>query len=227
MRKFAYLAATALMLVGVGTARAQVMVIDNSNIAQSITNTTNEINQLQSQLQQLQAQYNMFRNVPNVATGMLQGFNGGTMQNPLPTVSQAAGQIAGAGNTLNSYGQQFASMNQYTATGSDPVGTSLQQRTASLANIQGIAAQNLDSINERLNNLDQMKDELSNATDITQISAINGRIAVENQAIQAQAAAAQNLQMMAQAQMANQQVQEEEAGRADELKAAAWWKQGN
>lgn len=220
MKVYGLVALVSLSIVGLHEARAQVAVFDDQSIAQSVTNTTNEIKQMVSELQQLQAEYTLLQNVPNVATGMFTNFNSANLQNPLPTVSQAAGQITGTANTLNSYGQQFASLNKYSASGNDPVAQSYTQRTTSLANIQGVAAQNLDSINQRLANLDEMKQELSNAKDITQISAINGRIAVENHAIQAQAAAAQNLQMMAQAQMQNQMLQDQEAARQEEVNAA-------
>ena len=45
-----------------------------------------------------------------------------------------------------------------------------------------------------------MQEELQGATDIKQVEAINGRIAIEGNAIQAQQAQAQNLQAMAAAQ---------------------------
>lgn len=220
MKAYSLVAVGWFSLIGADAARAQVAVFDNASISQSVTNTTNEINQMVNELKQLQAQYQLLQNIPNVATGMMTNFSNANIQNPLPTVSQATGQITGATNTLNSYGQQFASLNRYSVTGTDPVAQSYTQRTTSLANIQGVAAQNLDSINQRLANLDEMKQDLSNAKDITEVSAINGRIAVENQAIQAQAAAAQNLQMMAQAQMQNQALQDQEAARQEEVNAA-------
>ncbi|CUW48763.1 MULTISPECIES: type IV secretion system protein [Acetobacteraceae] len=223
MKAYSLVAVVWFSLIGADAARAQVAVFDNASIAQSVTNTTNEINQMMDELKQLQAQYQLLQNIPNVATGMLTTFNSVNLQNPLPTVTQATGQITGATNTLNSYGQSFMSLNRYSATGTDPVAQSYQQRETSLANIQGIAAQNLDSINQRLASLDEMKQELSNAKDITQVSTINGRIAVENQAIQAQAAAAQNLQTLSMAQIRNQELQEQEAARKDDEATAAYF----
>lgn len=227
MRKLVWLVMTVSLVFGVRSARAQIMVMDQGNIAQSITNTTREVSQLTSQLRQLQAQYEMFRNVPRVFRGVFQDFDAAILRNPLPVYEDAASRIAGmVEGTANRYSRIFYEQNRYAVTGPDPVGRSLAQRTDSFANIQGIAAQNLDSIHQRLDRLEEMEGELAAASDVTQVAAINGRIAIENQAIQAQAAAAQNLQMMAQAQMENQRIQEREAARVDENNAASWWKRG-
>lgn len=221
MKKYVLLPAIFLSFVDMNIAHAQVSVVDQGDIAQSITNTTREVDQAINQLNQLKQQYQLLQNIPNVATGMMQGLNSGYIQNPLPSVEQATSEISGVGNTLNSYGQNFYNQNnQYAPIGSDPVANGMTQRATSLANIQGIAANNLESINERLNDLSEMKETLSGATDITQVSAINGRIQAENQAIQAQSAAAQNLQTMAQAQIAQQELQQQEWARQDDLKAA-------
>jgi type IV secretion system protein VirB5 len=63
-----------------------------------------------------------------------------------------------------------------------------------------MAATNLSSIEQRLANLGAMQLELQSATDIKQVTAINGRIAIESNAIQGQQAQAQNLQALAAAQ---------------------------
>jgi type IV secretion system protein VirB5 len=52
--------------------------------------------------------------------------------------------------------------------------------------------------------------DLNSATSITQVSAINGRIAAESQFVQGQQAQAANLQVLASEQQASQQQQERE-----------------
>jgi hypothetical protein len=63
-----------------------------------------------------------------------------------------------------------------------------------------MAAANLASIEQRQANLNAMQTELQNAPDIKQVTAINGRIAIESNAIQGQQAQAANLAAMASAQ---------------------------
>ena len=149
---------------------------------------------------QLEQTYRMFTNPTNI-TGMLPALNQPSLQNPMPAASAMPGQIAGSGNTLTSQGQTFFNLNHvYTATGSDPQATLLNRSAISMANILGIAAANLASIEQRQANLTTMQAELQAATDIKQVTAINGRIAIESNAIQGQQAQAQNLQAMVAAQ---------------------------
>ncbi|OOL19959.1 hypothetical protein AL01_03215 [Bombella intestini] len=218
-----------VLTVNVRSARAQIMVMDNGSITQSIANTAREVAQLTQQYNEMVDQYKMFTHVPDVFNGMLSDFKRQILQHPLPDVGNIVDQITADTGKVSEYGQRFAGLNRYVVSDQDkdPISQFLRQGTASLANIRGLAMQNLTSLDERLNKLDEMQETLSDATDITQISAINGRIAVESQAVQAQLATAQNLQMLSQAQMANQQLQERAEGRADELKAADWWKKGH
>jgi hypothetical protein len=190
-------------------AYAQLAVYDGANFSNTLREASTalrELAQLQAQLQQLQQTYTMFTNPTNI-TGMLPVLNSSFLQNPMPAASAVPGAIAGSQGTLTSAGQTFYGMNHiYTATGTDPLATNLNRFAVSTANIQGIAATNLVSIEQRLANLATMQLELQNATDIKQVAAINGRIAIESNAIQGQQAQAQNLQALAAAQaQANQQ----------------------
>jgi conjugal transfer/entry exclusion protein len=184
-------------------------VFDNSNVLQSIqavATAARELAQLQAQLQQMRQQYQMFTNPTNV-TGMFPTLNAPSLQNPMPAASAMPGQIAGAANTLSSLGQTFYTLNHvFAATGTDPQATLLNRSAIATANIQGMATANLASIEQRQANLTAMQTELQNATDIKQVEAINGRIAIESNAIQGQQAQAQNLAALASAQaQANQQ----------------------
>ena len=184
-------------------------VYDNSNFLQSIqavATAARELAQLQAQLQQMRQQYQMFTNPTNV-TGMFPALNAPSLQNPMPATSAIPGQIAGAANTLSGLGQTFYTLNHvFTATGTDQQATLLNRSAIATANIQGIATANLASIEQRQAHLNAMQTELQNATDIKQVEAINGRIAIESNAIQGQQAQAQNLAALASAQaQANQQ----------------------
>ena len=184
-------------------ARAQMAVFDAGNFANTlreVETAANQLTQLNAQLQQMKQQNQMFTNPTNI-TGMFPALNAPSLQNSMPAASAMPGQIVGSANALSGPGQTFYSLNHiFTATGTDPQAALLNRSSISTANIQGIAAANLASIEQRQANLNAMQMELQNATDIKQVDAINGRIAIESNAIQGQQAQAQNLVAMASAQ---------------------------
>ena len=199
-------------------------VYDNLNFlqaVQAVATAAKELAQLQSQLQQLQQTYRMFTSPTNV-TGMLPTLNTPFLQNPMPATTTIPGQIAGAANAVSASGQAFYNLNHvFTASGTDPQANLLTRSAMSIANIQGIAVANLASIEQRLTGLNEMQTELQNATDIKQVDAINGRIAIESNAIQGQQAQAQNLSALAAAQaQANQQATLESIRQGHEAAAA-------
>jgi type IV secretion system protein VirB5 len=168
----------------------------------------NQLNQLRQTYQQLAAMQTMFTNSSNV-TGMFPSLDSSFLQNPMPSAGTMPGQVYGSPGTMSSNAQTFYNLNHtYTATGSDAQAAYLNRAPVSVANIMGIAATNLQSIEQRLANLTMMQTELQSAADIKQVAAINGRIAIESNAIQGQQAQAENLVAMANAQaQADQQSQ--------------------
>jgi type IV secretion system protein VirB5 len=195
-------AVVACMTFGPG-AHAQMAVFDAGNFANTlreVQTAASQLAQLNAQLQQMRQQYQMFTSPSNI-TGMLPALNAPSLQNPMPAASSMPGQIVGSANSLSSLGQTFYQLNHvFTATGTDPQANLLNRSSISTANIQGIAAANLASIEQRQASLNDMQTELQNATDIKQVNAINGRIAIESNAIQGQQAQAQNLGALASAQ---------------------------
>jgi type IV secretion system protein VirB5 len=195
-------AVVACMIFGPG-AQAQMAVFDAGNFANTlreVQTAASQLAQLNAQLQQMRQQYQMFTSPSNI-TGMLPALNAPSLQNPMPAASSMPGRIVGSANSLSSLGQTFYQMNHvFTATGTDPQANLLNRSSISTANIQGIAAANLASIEQRQASLNDMQTELQNATDIKQVNAINGRIAIESNAIQGQQAQAQNLGALASAQ---------------------------
>jgi len=216
-------AVVACMTFGLG-ARAQMAVFDASNFANTLREVqteANQLTQLNAQLQQMRQQYQMFTNPSNI-TGMLPALNAPSLQNSMPAASSMPGQVVGSANGLSSLGQTFYKLNHvFTATGTDPQANLLNRSSISTANIQGIAAANLASIEQRQGNLNEMQAELENATDIKQVTAINGRIAIESNAIQGQQAQAQNLAALASAQaQADQQAAQQSIRQGHEQAAA-------
>jgi len=204
MKKALLTAAAVVACITFGPgAHAQMAVFDASNFANTlreVQTAANQLTQLNAQLQQMRQQYQMFTNPSNI-TGMLPALNAPSLQNSMPAASSMPGQVVGSANALSSLGQTFYKLNHvFTATGTDPQANLLNRSSISTANIQGIAAANLASIEQRQANLNAMQTELQNATDIKQVEAINGRIAIESNAIQGQQAQAQNLAALASAQ---------------------------
>jgi hypothetical protein len=216
-------AVVACMTFGPG-AHAQMAVFDASNFANTlreVQTAANQLTQLNAQLQQMRQQYQMFTSPSNI-TGMLPALNAPSLQNPMPAASSMPGQIVGSTSSLSSQGQTFYQLNHvFTATGTDPQANLLNRSSISTANIQGIAAANLASIEQRQASLNDMQMDLQNATDIKQVNAINGRIAIESNAIQGQQAQAQNLATLASAQaQADQQAAQQSIRQGHEQAAA-------
>jgi hypothetical protein len=224
MRKSYALAAALAAILSAGAAHGQIAVFDGANVAQTIqavSTAAKELTQLQMQLQQLEQTYRMFTSPSNI-TRMLPQLNTGFLQNPVPQANQMPNLTMGTANGMSAAAQAFYNQNHaYTATGSDPLAQTLNRSAIAIANIQGIAATNLASIEQRLATLTAMQQQLQGATDIKQVAAINGRIAIEASAIQGQQAQAANLQALASAQIAAQQQQQLQQIRQNHEQAAA------
>ena len=198
-------------------AHAQMAVFDASNFGNTLNTVQNGLNQLavlnqelaqvRGTLQQVTAMQAMFTHPSNV-TGMFPGLNSSFLQNPMPPAGAMPAQMFGSG-AISANAQAFYNLNHvFVATGNDAQAAYLNRAPVTTANIQGMAATNLQAIEQRLANLTAMQAELQGAADIKQVAAINGRIAIEANAIQGQQAQAQNLLTLATAQaQAEQQAQ--------------------
>lgn len=193
-------------------ANAQVAVVDAANLAQNVQTAAQAIvavEQLKAQLSQLQQTYQMFTNPTNIL-GMATGMENSAVENPMPLANSLSGlvggQSAGSAAATTFYNQNHV----YTAPAGTPGSAQLNENGQGIANIEGIASTNLSAIEQRLQVLPDLEADLNTATSITQVSAINGRIAAESQFVQGQQAQAANLQVMANEQQASQQQQERE-----------------
>jgi type IV secretion system protein VirB5 len=190
-----------------------VPVIDGANLAQNITTAAQEViavEQLKSQLQQLENTYTMFTNPTNIL-GMATGMENQAIENPMPTANALAGLVGGQTSATGSASTFYQQNHIYSPTDGTVQSAQLNANAESIANIQGIATTNLSAIQQRLQQLPELESDLQTATSITQVSAINGRIAAESQFVQSQQAQASNLQVLAAEQEASQQQQLQEA----------------
>jgi hypothetical protein len=214
---------TVLTGTSVVPAAAQMAVIDGSNLAQTTLaaqRALSELQQLTAQYNQLVATYQMLTN-PTDIVSMASGLSAPTLQNPLPATTLLNGLVGGQ-TAVTGAGVQFYNQSHiYTPTDGSVASTQLIASANSIANLQGIASTNLQSIQQRLALLPALEAALSGATSITQVNAINGRIAVEANYVQAQQAQAQNLAILASQREASarQQAQEEHAREANAIAA--------
>ncbi len=212
------------------TAQAQMAVIDSANLAQtSLTaaRAMSQLRQLVAQYNQLAATYRMFTS-PTDVTVLAPGLGTGFVQNPVPATNLLNGLIDGD-SAATGAGVQFYNQNHvYTPTDGTASSKALIANGNAIANLEGIAATNLQSVERRLAQLPGLEADLSAATSITQVNAIDGRIALEANYVQAQQVQAQNLALLAREQEASGRQQEKERfvrdmanGETDMMAAAA------
>jgi type IV secretion system protein VirB5 len=223
MKKFLF-AFTVLssVLVAAPNAHAQMAVIDAANLAQNLQTAAQSIaavEQLRAQLSQLENTYTMFTNPTNIL-GMATGMENSAVENPMPLTNSLTGLVGGQTSGGSAATTYYNQNHIYTAPAGTPNSTQLNQNAVGIANIEGIASTNLSAIQERLQELPNLEADLNSATSITQVSAINGRIATESQFVQAQQAQAANLQVLASEQQASQQQQEREQFNQDQTNLA-------
>ena len=220
--------AFALAALCTPSANAQMAVIDHANLAQ----TTLEASRALSQLQQLIAQYNQLvatyqmLTTPTNILGMATGLSVPSLQNPLPATTLLPGMLSGQ-TAVSGAGATFYNQSHiYTPTDGTVASTQLIAGANAIANLQGVASTNLQSIQQRLALLSGLATALSGATSITQVDAINGRIALESNYVQAQQAQAQNLMVLAAEQEASQRQQAQEEHAREARAIAAQYKAG-
>jgi hypothetical protein len=224
MRKFLF-AHTVLgtCLIFAPDARAQMAVIDGANLTQNVQTAAQAIlavEQLKKQLTQLQQTYQMFTNptdIMNMATGM----ENQTLENPMPAANALTGLVGGQTAPSGAAQTYYDQNHVYSPTDGSAASNQLNANATAISNIQGMAATNLSAIEQRLQQLPDLESDLNSATSITQVTAINGRIATESQFVQCQQAQAANLQVLAseQSQSQGQQVEEEHSQESSTLAA--------
>lgn len=233
MRRHLLAAAAIAGLVGLSApARAQLAVADANgelSLVQQVAVAGKQLVQLQQQYSELvstynqvTAQYNMltqFANPNGVATELEQPF----LQNPLPNISTLPGTLTGgSGLGGTPYGQTFYNANQYSAPVTNyPGGALMGTQQTAIASIQGTAAQNLESLQERIAGLTDLQTQLNSATTIQQVASINARISAENTYVSSQQAQATNLSTITTAQVAAQEQARQQLFNADAAKTAA------
>ena len=193
-------------------AAAQMAVIDSANLGQNIQTAAQSViavEQLKAQLMQLEQTYQMFTTPTNIL-GMAAGMENQSIENPMPMANAMAGLVGGSTAPSGAAASYYDQNHIYAPTDGSTASAQLTANGNAIANIEGIASTNLASIQQRMQELPNLESDLNVATSITQVDAVNGRIAAESQFVQAQQAQAQNLQVLASEQALSQQQQQKE-----------------
>ncbi len=230
LRTVAAPAALLAMLTCAVGARAQVAVTDTvlgDNSGQTATNTSKTATATQNT-------YAVFTESQSTTTQQFQDGDTGTDLNPMPdstTVMNDLKYSLTAPETTSDSNANTIYQNNYgnTDTGQqnmDPEAIALRNIVYTAANIQGMAIDNLKALQDRLNELTTMNGALASAKNITEIAAINGRIAVEALAVQAQQAQAANLTALATAQSELDITNREQAARQEHQNTISLFQSG-
>ena len=176
------------VLVGVAVplaARAQVPVIDGTAIAQLI----NQLREAEQQYNELVQSYDQLRGTYQALTGMVnpnqwaQQLEQPFLQDPLPDTNIIPSLLDGLsppselGGNLANLAQQYLGQNQvYQPQGQDFQATQLRDAANSTAEMEAVATQNLQSLQQREADLTQLQDQLSSAGTIQQVASIQARL---------------------------------------------------
>jgi len=208
---------------------AQIAVIDAANLAQNFQTAAQSViavEQLKAQLTQLEQTYEMFTD-PTDILNMAAGLESQTLENPMPLTVGMPGLVGGTMAESGAASTYYSENHVYSPTDGSPEGIRLNENAQAIANLEGVASTNLAAIQQRLGQLPELESDLNGATSITQVDAINGRIAAESQFVQAQQAQATNLQVLAteqsqsETQQQHEQFDQDETNLAAELQSAA------
>lgn len=173
-----------------------------------------QVQDFAQQIQQMEEDYRMFTGIFQQLHRMVDPNNIATElfgeQNPSPEVGQVTSMLQD-GVSIGSLGriaQQFLNSDTiYRPSGTDFTATQLNNSAMSLANVQALADHSMQSIQNHITGLDQLRDQLSSVSSEADLSAIRGRIEAEQADLQAQGVQAQALQT---AMLTQQQVEQQE-----------------
>lgn len=205
------LAGITATLISVGSARADLPVIDMAAIQSLIT----QINWLKQQYAELQSVYGSLSHPTNVL-GMAPELFG--QQNPLPSLGSMTGIISGTGgSTLSGLINQIEQQNQaYRPDGNDWTAQWINRSASSDAGVEALAETMLQSLQQRIAGLSDLETQLGNAQDVTEVDAIGARLQSEQNFVSTQQTEASLLQTLAVTQAQAEQQQVEQRQRQDD-----------
>ena len=221
------LLATVCLCASLAPARAVIPVTDELGLPQWLQQTASaaqQVAQLRQSYTQLTNVYGSLAHLNSVA-GVATVLGQPLVRNSMPGAGTVGNLLSGGTSVggLANTAQSFLQRNQvYRPTGTDAGALAMNSNAMSLANVQAMAQQSLDSIQTRMSGLDELQATIDGQPDVQALAAVQARIASEGTFIQAQQVQATQLQTLA-ATQAQAQLQAEQQSRrqsADALLAA-------
>lgn len=216
MRTALYVGAIAAAIAG--PASAQIPVTDamgDSSWVTQLINAAQQLEQLKQQYDQLQQTYQQTVQIYNsmshltATSAMGHVLNSPVIRNSMPS-SQDVADMAQGGTApsggLSALSQFFAGQNQvYVPSGTDASAVSINRSAQSLANMQAMAIQSLQSVETRSQGIADIQAQIDGQPDVQAMAAIQARLAAEQNYVAGQQVQAQQLSTLAAMQAQAQQ----------------------
>lgn len=188
------LATAAALALSAGPAVAQALVHDaGSNLAR-IVEATRALQQAVQQYRMLVNTYNALSHATDVS-GVSAGL-GGAARTFMPAAGQVAGLIAGDGSSFGDAAAMLGQSRLADVGNESSWAQEMQRRELATANVRAMAMSGLQASQGSLAGLVALLERISSAQDVTEVEAVNGAIAVEQQNISRHQEQVAQLQLM-------------------------------
>ncbi len=191
------------------------------NQATEIGKLVAQLNQLQQQYQVMTQQYAAIAHLPQNIEGIASSLTTGGLRNAMPSVTQLGTLLDGTdAGSWGGLASGYNDRDRYAdPTGDDPGAVEMLKQRSGLANIQAVATNNIQSLQQRAASLGDFLGSIGSSPDIQQTAAIQARLQLEQNFVATQQAQATNLQVLANAQA---QVSQQRANEASRQSAEEW-----
>ena len=182
MNRRALLAGVAALPLLSGAALAQgYPVYDNLALLKQVAVWLQQARDMKAQFEQLQMTYAALSHATNVQ-GVASAL-GGPVRTYMPGAGQVTDLLAGSGSMWGT-ASRLLNMGRYADVGQDsPWAREMQRRETVTANARAIAEAGLEAAQTSVASLGSLIDRITGSQDVTEVSAVNGALEVENQNI--------------------------------------------
>lgn len=175
------LIAAALALAPLPAAAQGVPTYDNAAFIRQGIVWAKQVQDMLRQYRMLEATYQSLTHATDVQ-GVAAAL-GGPVRTYMPEAAQVTDMLAGSGS-LWGMANRLLSMGRYADVGADtPWAREMQRREMVTANARAIATAGLESAQQSIAGLSSLLARISGSQDVTEVSAVNGALEVENQNI--------------------------------------------
>ncbi len=180
-RRRILLAGAAALALAAQPAAAQLATHDAPSNLLRVAEAGRAIRQAIQQYRMLEATYNSLAHATDVA-GVASAL-GGPVRTYMPEAGQVTDLLAGSGSLWGT-ANRLLNMGRYADVGSEtPWAREMQRRETVTANARAIAAAGMESAQQSVMGLSSLLDRIAGSQDVTEVSAVNGALEVENQNI--------------------------------------------